>query len=58
METMHGMLAANPSEKALPLKLNVQLINALFDYQPNCNDVLPMKTWLDTIMEAHINLHR
>nr|XP_006820689.1 PREDICTED: RRP12-like protein-like [Saccoglossus kowalevskii] len=58
MQALHGMFMSKPKSSSLPADLNAQLINALYDYQPNENDVQPILAWLAVMQTALCNLQR
>ncbi|EZA47728.1 RRP12-like protein [Ooceraea biroi] len=56
LQTLHGLFVSRPSETTLPLQRNVDIITALYDYQPPVSDTQPTLAWLAVMQEAHCNL--
>lgn len=56
LQTLHGLFVLRPSEATLPLQRNVEIIKALYDYQPPVTDTQPILAWLAVMQEAHCNL--
>lgn len=56
LQTLHGLFVSRPSTATLPLQRNMDIIRALYDYQPPANDVQPTLAWLAVMQEAHCNL--
>lgn len=54
MQTLHSLFLLQ--KVVVPVKLNAQLITALYDYQPPQTDVQPMLAWLQVMQQAHIHL--
>ncbi|KAF7995254.1 hypothetical protein HCN44_004726 [Aphidius gifuensis] len=50
------LFTSQPSETILSAKLNAQIINALYDYQPSRNDIKSTPAWLSVMQEAYFNL--
>lgn len=55
---MHKLFSAAPPDGTLSKQLNAQLINALYDYQPNVSDSDLSQAWISTMEKAYINLGR
>ncbi|XP_033220095.1 RRP12-like protein [Belonocnema kinseyi] len=55
-ETFRALFISKPNEAVLPSKLNAQIINALYDYQPAPGDTKPTTSWLTVMQEACVNL--
>jgi len=56
LQTLHGLFVSRPTEATLPLQQNVNIIRALYDYQPPVTDTQPTLAWLTVMQEAHCNL--
>ncbi|XP_074641768.1 RRP12-like protein isoform X2 [Tubulanus polymorphus] len=56
MQALHRMFVSQPKESCLSTELNAQLITALYDYQPQENDIQPSIAWLTVMEKAHLNL--
>jgi len=56
LQTLHGLFVSRPTEATLPLQQNVNIIRALYDYQPPATDTQPTLAWLTVMQEAHCNL--
>ncbi|GAB1867081.1 RRP12-like protein [Camponotus japonicus] len=56
LQTLHGLFVSRPSEATLPLQRNMEIIKALYDYQPPVTDTQPILAWLAVMQEAHCNL--
>lgn len=58
LQAMHKLFSASPLDGTLSKQLNAQLINALYDYQPNVSDSNLSQAWISTMEKAYINLGR
>ncbi|XP_015759470.1 PREDICTED: RRP12-like protein [Acropora digitifera] len=58
LQAMHKLFSASPHDGTLSKQLNAQLINALYDYQPNVSDSNLSQAWISTMEKAYINLGR
>lgn len=56
LQTLHGLFVSRPSEATLPLQRNMDIIRALYDYQPSMTDTQLILAWLAVMQEAHCNL--
>ncbi|XP_046850876.1 RRP12-like protein [Xenia sp. Carnegie-2017] len=58
MQVLYRLFQDKPSTSTLNVKLNGQLINALFDYQPNAVDEQQAVAWLTLMEKAYSNFQR
>ncbi|KXJ27467.1 RRP12-like protein [Exaiptasia diaphana] len=58
LQVMFKLFTSSPSTASLSVDLNAQIINALYDYQPNVSDVDLSQAWISTMEKAYINLSR
>ena len=58
LKVFHQLFYDQPNEHLLTTELNAQMISALYDYQPNLNDIQPLITWIDVMKQAFLNLNR
>ncbi|XP_019347071.2 RRP12-like protein isoform X1 [Alligator mississippiensis] len=58
MQIFHFLFSAQSSHTCLPVELNAQIIEALYDYLPSESNLQPTVTWLDVMEKAHIHLGR
>uniref|UniRef100_A0A7M4EVW9 RRP12-like protein n=1 Tax=Crocodylus porosus TaxID=8502 RepID=A0A7M4EVW9_CROPO len=58
MQIFHCLFSAQSSHTCLPVELNAQIIEALYDYLPSESNLQPTVTWLDVMERAHIHLGR
>lgn len=54
LQVLHALFSAQTT--VVPLKLNAQLITALYEYQPSPNDAQPTLAWLAVMQQAHVHL--
>lgn len=54
LQVLHSLFSAQKA--TVTAKLNVQLITALYEYQPSVADVQPTLAWLAVMQQAHIHL--
>lgn len=57
LQTFYHFFLRRPSSTTLSAELNAQLINALYDYQPNINDDQPLNAWCIALKEALLSLN-
>ncbi|XP_067120936.1 RRP12-like protein [Centruroides vittatus] len=58
LQALHRMFKNISNRSNLTAELNAQIINALYDYQPNVNDSQLLCAWLTTMQEALVNLYK
>lgn len=56
MEALYGLFSQHPSSTTMPAEVHGQIINALYDKQPEENDSGTMPAWLSLMEQAHISL--
>ncbi|XP_028391311.1 RRP12-like protein [Dendronephthya gigantea] len=58
MQVLHNMFEGNPGSTTVTSDLNGQLINALFDYQPNAVDEQQAIAWLTLMEKAYCSFQK
>lgn len=57
LQTFYHFFLRRPTLTTLSAELNAQLMNALYDYQPNINDDQPLNAWCIALKEALLSLN-
>lgn len=57
LQTFYSFFMRRPTSEVLSPELNAQLLNALYDYQPNINDEQPLNAWCTALKEGLLSLH-
>ena len=57
LQTLYSFFLRRPNSKVLSAELNGQLMNALYECQPNMNDEQLLKAWCSALKECLLSLH-
>lgn len=56
LEALHGLFSQHPQSTVMTAEVHGQIINALYEKQPEENDNGTMPAWLSVMEQAHISL--